>query len=443
MESHLKIYVHAAFNEIEVKRAEERKTERERRLAEEATRRRKSIIEETQEAGGSSGQVDVEMVEAEADPLGFVLVGESSESLDLNDILHRVQVLQKKRKAREVLMLKWKDEEEVEEETPNFILVGKASSVPYSIKEIVRQIKVKERRREAKIARGEIVDDDSDIEWFGDEEEDEDNNDNDDDKSDKKDDKDNKKDDDDQGASGLLEDDLHHEASTSGKQHADQVFLTNPTVILLHAQHEGELEVSRSRAEMLEELGLNDGKFKFDIEDEIPQSPEKEFEFSYAHEADHYNDVIVEDASDSSDEETDFHYSGIDEIFPSLTEMFKDRNEDEIRRKIVEKVSTKGVPETIPREILAEERKKWFKVMPRERKSLRALQFFTHSKNISWGVILSWGYLEDLQVYAIRQEQGVQYFEFLSDIRTLPWWDVDELVKTKNIKQFYHGLEVK
>ncbi|MFS8006757.1 hypothetical protein Hanom_Chr14g01252921 [Helianthus anomalus] len=81
--------------------------------------------------------------------------------------------------------------------------------------------------------------------------------------------------------------------------------------------------------------------------------------------------------------------------------------------------------------------------MPKERKTLRALQYFTHNKEISWGDILSWGYLEDLQVYAIRREQGVQYFEFLSDIKTLPWWDVDELVKTKNIKQFYYGLEVK
>ncbi|MFS8002811.1 hypothetical protein Hanom_Chr13g01206491 [Helianthus anomalus] len=62
---------------------------------------------------------------------------------------------------------------------------------------------------------------------------------------------------------------------------------------------------------MLEELGLEDGKFKFDIKDEIPQSPEKEFEFRYAQEADHYNDVIVEDASDSSDKETDFHCSGM------------------------------------------------------------------------------------------------------------------------------------
>ncbi|MFS7962433.1 hypothetical protein Hanom_Chr08g00726571 [Helianthus anomalus] len=118
---------------------------------------------------------------------------------------------------------------------------------------------------------------------------------------------------------------------------------------------------------MLEELGLDNGKFKFDIEDEIPSSPEREYEFKYAQEADKYDDVIVEEASDSSDEETDFHYSGVDETFPSLAEMFKDQNEDEIRRKIVEKITTEGVPRTIPIENLAEERKKWFKVMPNER----------------------------------------------------------------------------
>ncbi|MFS8018494.1 hypothetical protein Hanom_Chr15g01392691 [Helianthus anomalus] len=110
--------------------------------------------------------------------------------------------------------------------------------------------------------------------------------------------------------------------------------------------------------------------------------------------------------------------------------MFKDQNEDEIRRKIVEKITTEGVPRTIPRENLTDERKKWFKVIPKERKFIWPLQYFTHDSNISWGDILSWGYLEDLQVYAIRREQGVQYFEFLSDIKTLPWWDVDELVQT-------------
>ncbi|MFS7918523.1 hypothetical protein Hanom_Chr03g00202181 [Helianthus anomalus] len=136
-----------------------------------------------------------------------------------------------------------------------------------------------------------------------------------------------KEDDDDQGSTGLLivnpsvqqkiddfmndeineqEEDHHQESSSSGKKHADQVFLTQPTVIYLNAPFEGELEVPRSRADMLEELGLDDGKFKFDIEDEIPSSPEKEYEFKYAHEADNYNDVIVEEGSDSSDEDKFF-----------------------------------------------------------------------------------------------------------------------------------------
>ncbi|MFS7953983.1 hypothetical protein Hanom_Chr07g00625011 [Helianthus anomalus] len=390
------------------------------------------------------------MAEAETYPLGFLIVGESSSpSFDLNDILRRVNVIKRKKKAQEMLMLKWKEEEEVEEETHNFFLIGKPSSVPYSLKEIVRRAKIDERRREARKARGEIVESDSDIEILGDEDEDEN------DKSDKKNDKDDKRDDDDQGTTGLLivnpnveqriedflndeineqEDDDHQEASTSGNQHVDQVYLTQPTIIFLNAHFDGEVEVPRSRAEMLEEFGLDDGKFKFDIEDEIPQSPKKEYEFVYAAEAYKYDEEIVEDASNPSDEETNFHYSGVDETFPSFAEMFKDRNEDEIRRKIVEKISTEGVPKTIPRENLAEEQKKWFKVMPKERKSLRALQYFTHDKGISWGDILSWGYLEDLQVYEIRREQGVQYFEFLSDIKTLPWWDVDELVQKKNIK---------
>ncbi|MFS8001130.1 hypothetical protein Hanom_Chr13g01186601 [Helianthus anomalus] len=266
IENHLNIDVHAAFNEIEVKRAEEHRIERERRLVEKATQKNKGVIEETQEAGGSSSQVDVEMVEAEANPMGFVLVGESSSpSFDLNDILRRVNVIQRKKKAKEVLMLKWKEEEEVEEESQNF-------------------------------ARGEIVDSDSDMDILGDEDENEDEDEN--DKSDKKDDKNDDDDDDndDQGATGLLivnpnveqriedflnneineqEDDDHQEASTSGNQNVDQVFLTQPTVIFLNAPVEGELEIPRSRAEMLEELGLDHGKFKFDIEDEIPRSPER------------------------------------------------------------------------------------------------------------------------------------------------------------------------
>ncbi|MFS7916654.1 hypothetical protein Hanom_Chr03g00179861 [Helianthus anomalus] len=80
----------------------------------------------------------------------------------------------------------------------------------------------------------------------------------------------------------------------------------------------------------------------------MPSSPEKEYEFKYAQEVDKYNDVLVEEGSDSSEEETVFHYAGVDETFPSLAEMFKEQNEDEVRRKIVEKSTTEGVPRTIP-----------------------------------------------------------------------------------------------
>ncbi|MFS8007794.1 hypothetical protein Hanom_Chr14g01265211 [Helianthus anomalus] len=375
MESHFGIDVHSFYNNIEIKKAEERRIERERRLAEEETQRKKVVITETQEAGGYSSQVDVEMIDVEADQAQvFILDGKATSlSYSFDDIIRRVQVEQRRRKAKEpeMLLLQWKEEEE------------------------------------------EKIDDDlfEHIDNYPEGNED---------------------DDDDQGSSGLLivnpsvqqriedfmndeineqEEDHQQESSSSGKQHADQI------------------EVPRSRAEILEELGLDDGKFKFDIQDEIPSSPEKEYEFKYVQEADKYNDVNVEEASDSSDEETVFHYAS--------------QNEDKVRRKIVEKITTEGVLRTIPRENLAEKRKKWFKVMPKERNFIRPLEYFKHDANISWGDILSWGYLEDLQVYAIRREQGVQYFEFLSDIQTLSWWDVEELVQTKNIKNFYHGMDVK
>ncbi|KAJ0467974.1 hypothetical protein HanIR_Chr14g0691331 [Helianthus annuus] len=83
LKSHLNIDVHAAFNNIEVKRAEERRIERERELAQEATQRGKGLVVDTEETlgsssqpevGGSSSQVDVEMVDAEEDPKGFVLI---------------------------------------------------------------------------------------------------------------------------------------------------------------------------------------------------------------------------------------------------------------------------------------------------------------------------------------------------------------------------------
>ncbi|KAJ0695748.1 hypothetical protein HanLR1_Chr10g0349011 [Helianthus annuus] len=113
MEHHLGIDVHSIYNNIEIKKVEERRIERERRLAEKATQRKRDVIIETQEAGGSSSQADVDMVDAEVDPKGFVLVGESSTlSYNSDDIVRHVQAVQRKKKSKEhkVLLLRWKEE---------------------------------------------------------------------------------------------------------------------------------------------------------------------------------------------------------------------------------------------------------------------------------------------------------------------------------------------
>ncbi|MFS8003805.1 hypothetical protein Hanom_Chr13g01218211 [Helianthus anomalus] len=50
-----------------------------------------------------------------------------------------------------------------------------------------------------------------------------------------------------------------------------------------------------------------------------------------------------------------------------------------------------------------------------------------------------------LIMWSLRMDQILtRTFHFIIlDIKTLPWWDVEELVKTKNIKQYYYGSEVK
>ncbi|MFS7989106.1 hypothetical protein Hanom_Chr11g01042821 [Helianthus anomalus] len=144
----------------------------------------------------------------------------------------------------------------------------------------------------------------------------------------------------------------------------------------------------------MEALVINDENFKFDIEDEIPTVQEGDYVFKMVDEAGSFDDVVMEDDS-GSDQDEELH----------------------------------------------EERKKWFKPMVEEIKFKRPLKFFTRHPDQSLGDILSWGYLEDLKVYAIEKDFGVQYFEFVKYLKTLPWWDVEELVKTKNIQQCLWGPE--
>ncbi|XP_021991484.1 glutamic acid-rich protein-like [Helianthus annuus] len=104
MEHYLGIDVQSIYNNIKIKRVAERRIEREKRLAEEATQRKKDVIIETQEAGGSSSQADVETIDVEADQAqGFVLVGEATSlSYSYDDII-RLKVEKEEEKEDEDL----------------------------------------------------------------------------------------------------------------------------------------------------------------------------------------------------------------------------------------------------------------------------------------------------------------------------------------------------
>ncbi|MFS8024022.1 hypothetical protein Hanom_Chr16g01458381 [Helianthus anomalus] len=59
VETHLKLNIHAAFDEIDVIKANERRLERERQMAEEANLKNKGIDEAVEIVGASSSQPDV------------------------------------------------------------------------------------------------------------------------------------------------------------------------------------------------------------------------------------------------------------------------------------------------------------------------------------------------------------------------------------------------
>ncbi|MFS7915073.1 hypothetical protein Hanom_Chr02g00161051 [Helianthus anomalus] len=168
--------------------------------------------------GGSSSQPDVEMIEVQEQEIAendqvmveaedeevhepeYLMIGEPIEPIIPENVLRNVEIIQRRRRARELLLLEYT--------TDKFVLVGNAYPVPYNAKEVAKLMRFFDLKRKGRIARGEILDKESDDELFGDEEEEDEEEDDDDKKDDKADDnlnKDNKHDDDnDQGASGLL-----------------------------------------------------------------------------------------------------------------------------------------------------------------------------------------------------------------------------------------------
>ncbi|XP_022014683.1 FK506-binding protein 5-like [Helianthus annuus] len=222
----------------------------------------------------------------------------------------------------------------------------------------------------------------------------------------------------------------HESAEGEGEQVDDQNVDTVEKLILrLEPEiEEGEIRHTYTMAEIIELTKIDDPDFKFDFEEElnafdINQQPE--YEYKYVDEADNYDRVEVEDCTDEDSVNEDTSE------FPTLVEFFIQENIDELRRKVAEILKDKKFDCTT-KDPQKEERKKWFR-KDTERKFKRPLKFYKRDRDVPLGDIISWGFLPQVNAYAIRREYGVQYFERLYDIMSLPWWDVEELSKVRTL----------
>ena len=183
----------------------------------------------------------------------------------------------------------------------------------------------------------------------------------------------------------------------------------------------------------------------FDFEEVVNIDPFEPKDYVYKRnvEVDDYDRVIVEDW-DSDDEGADqkAKYVGQNnEVFPTFEEMCKQLDEEQLKEKIVEALYKGSVPVPMTKEQNDEAKKSWFKLLPRERKFRRPLAYFTRNKDESLGDILSWGWFKEIDAYAIKREYGVQYFRYLADLKTLPYWDMEELVQTPNVTYFMKPID--
>ncbi|MFS7896688.1 hypothetical protein Hanom_Chr00s005460g01729181 [Helianthus anomalus] len=144
-----------------------------------------------------------------------------------------------------------------------------------------------------------------------------------------------------------------------------------------------------------------DPDFKFDFEEELNAfdiNHQPEYEYKYVKDADMYDRVEVEDCTDDESVSEDTSK------YPTLIEFFTEENRDELRRKVAEILKDKNFEGTL-KDMEKEERQKWFKDS-HERKFKRPLKYYQRDRSISLGDIISWGFLPQVNAYAIRREFG-------------------------------------
>ncbi|MFS7899517.1 hypothetical protein Hanom_Chr11g01000301 [Helianthus anomalus] len=254
------------------------------------------------------------------------------------------------------------------------------------------------------------------------------------------DDDDRNDDDDDIGTSGIkvteastkenvddyLHDDANEEPENAGSEgggDVDDQNVDESEKLILRLEpdvEEGEIRHTYTMDDIIKMMHIDDINFKFDFKDELNDfdiNQQPDYQYKYVEEADNYDRVEVEDCSDEESSEN------VDTSnFPTLVEFFSQANIDDLRRKVEECLKNKNFDGTAKDES-REERKKWFR-KDTQRKFKRPLKFYKRDREVN--------------AYAIRREYGVQYFEYIQDIMSLPWWDVEELPKYEAFKDFKH-----
>ncbi|KAJ0920343.1 hypothetical protein HanRHA438_Chr05g0240271 [Helianthus annuus] len=212
-----------------------------------------------------------------------------------------------------------------------------------------------------------------------------------------------------------LQDDANEEPENAGGkgEHGDaenvDEIVGQGAGLILHLEHDvedGELLHTYTRAEIIKMMHIEEGEFNFDFEEEVNEfgiNHQPAYQYKYVEEADNYDKVEVEDWSDDDQSK---NVDSDTSSFPNLAELFSQANEDELRRKVAESVKSKSFKE-MSKEEQREERKKWFR-KDTERKYKRPLQYYRRDRDVSLGDIISWGYLPQVNAYAIRREFGVQ-----------------------------------
>ncbi|XP_021991526.1 MATH and LRR domain-containing protein PFE0570w-like [Helianthus annuus] len=214
-------------------------------------------------------------------------------------------------------------------------------------------------------------------------------------------------------------------------EHVDDQSVDQVEKLILRIEphvEEGEFRHTYTLNETLKMSNVNEDEFTFEFEEELNAfdiNHQPEYEYKYVEDADVYDRVEVEDCSDEEGVSEDTSE------FPTLMEFFSEENRDELRRKVAEILKDKNFDGT-PKDLQKEERQKWFR-NSHERKFKRPLKYYQRDRSISLGDIISCGFLPHVTGYAIRRECGVQYFERLHDIMSLPWWDVEELSKVRTL----------